>query len=164
MLYGGKVLSHFSAEDRRLDDLISVLPVCRFAVFVMDSDLGSATAGLRSSKLRVIDELDRIGGWAWVTNGREIENYFAFSDRSDAIAEVHPSFEAITGSRTRFGKPLEYRSAGKARTADKIKIARYLTGNGCEPQLDWESKTTALARYISNASKELGSKPLALGT
>jgi hypothetical protein len=152
VLYGGKVLSHFSAEDTRLDDLISVLSVCRFAAFVMDSDLGSGTAALRRSKQRVLDEL-KVNGWSWVTQGREIENYFSFEDRERVIKKVHPSADAITGARTRYGKPLEYTTGGETRTADKIKIARELVNIQASPGLDWEERTRSLVAYISTASE-----------
>ena len=85
MFYGGKLLAHLDAlpPDRsRSSALISLLSINRNAAVVMDSDRHPGTLGgrkprtrLNATKLRMKGELEAIGGYVWVTEGREVENY-----------------------------------------------------------------------------------------
>ena len=86
MFYGGKLLSHLDAlppaEGNRL---ISLLALNRNAALLVDSDRKLPKGGtggdrkprqrINATKLRVKDEMELIGGFVWVTEGREIENY-----------------------------------------------------------------------------------------
>lgn len=73
--YGGKVLSHFSAADDPVEDLVQVLRINRNAVVVMDRDGDDETARLNRSKARIQSELHSDA--CWVTQGREVENYLS---------------------------------------------------------------------------------------
>lgn len=80
VFYGGRLLSHLSADDPEVDDDgVSILRVNRNACVVMDSDRKDASDQLNSTKRRVLSEIEAIGGISWVTDGREIENYVPFS-------------------------------------------------------------------------------------
>lgn len=81
IFYGGRLLSHLSAEEweAESDDGVSILRVNRNACVVMDSDRRDADTVLGKTKLRIVDEMEKIGGLAWITDGREIENYVPFS-------------------------------------------------------------------------------------
>lgn len=127
MFYGGRLLSHLSLEDEQVGDFIQLLPINRAAAVVIDSDLGSRTQSLRETKVRIIDEVREIGGIAWVTAGREIENYIPAAARERAIRAVHKNFNRLSGAKTRYGKPLEYlRLDGKIQSDkfDKLAIAK----------------------------------------
>ena len=76
MYYGGKTLSHFTAEDK-LDDLISILKTNQNAAIVIDSDKKQENARINSTKARIRKEFDAIGGFCWITKGKEIENYIS---------------------------------------------------------------------------------------
>ncbi|MFK0273669.1 ATP-dependent nuclease [Ensifer sp. NPDC090286] len=88
MFYGGRLLSHLESSppgDNR--ELISILGLNRNAAIVIDSDrhLGKPAVGkakakkprmaINSTKKRVKDEVEAMGGYVWITEGREIENY-----------------------------------------------------------------------------------------
>ena len=74
MYYGGKSLSHFTVDDK-LDDLISILKTNKNAAIVIDSDKRQENARINSTKARIRKEFDAIGGFCWITKGKEIENY-----------------------------------------------------------------------------------------
>ena len=76
VFYGGRLLAHISGTEPQLDDEgISILNVNKNAILVMDSDKKNYDAPLNSTKQRVIDEISKNDGIAWVTMGKEIENY-----------------------------------------------------------------------------------------
>jgi predicted ATPase len=77
LFYGGSILSHFGAVTDDAVDLskIDMLMINRNAVFLADSDRPSATAAINRTKTRVLSEVSRAGGLAFLTDGRTIENY-----------------------------------------------------------------------------------------
>ena len=81
VLYGGRLLAHLSAEDPEIDaeDLIRILRVNRNALILIDSDRPKKGAHLNGTKNRLVSEVETLGGMAWVTGGREVENYIPAS-------------------------------------------------------------------------------------
>jgi len=83
MFYAGKLLAHVDAlPPDESEELISLLSINRNAAVVIDSDRrpGSATGrkprmNLNETKRRVKEEIERIDGFVWITEGKEIENY-----------------------------------------------------------------------------------------
>ncbi len=88
MFYGGKLLSHLSAEPpSKQSELVGTLSLNRNAAIVVDSDRhmdGGVTANgrkrrprlnINSTKKRIVSELEKVNGFIWITHGREIENY-----------------------------------------------------------------------------------------
>lgn len=77
MFYGGRLLSHLSLErEGEIDDgFIQLLRINQRSAIVMDSDCETQAEPLNATKLRVIAECEANGLLAWVTDGREIENY-----------------------------------------------------------------------------------------
>lgn len=77
VFYGGKLLSHLSADgDLSLrKELIDLVTINKNAAIVIDSDRRSDKGRLNSTKSRIKLEFERIGSMVWVTKGREIENY-----------------------------------------------------------------------------------------
>jgi hypothetical protein len=77
LYYGGSLLAHFSADDPDLNanDAVKVLRINRNAIIIIDSDRSRRRSELNNTKKRIIREVENIGGMAWVTNGRTIENY-----------------------------------------------------------------------------------------
>ena len=78
IFYGGSVLArHAFDEDDAADgeDLVKALSISRnFAVY-MDGDKKSETAKLKPRVERVTAEAEKNVGMAWISAGREIENY-----------------------------------------------------------------------------------------
>ena len=70
MFYGGRLLSHLSADDPEVMDFISLRRLNRFIMIVMDSDRSVPRGRLNATKRRVRDEFDRGPGFAWITKGR----------------------------------------------------------------------------------------------
>jgi len=78
MFYGGRLLSHLSADREKVPgELIEVLRINQNAVVVMDSDRDSRSDSINETKKRVAEECERSGGLCWVTDGREVENYLS---------------------------------------------------------------------------------------
>jgi len=77
MFYGGRLLAHISALDpeKKLTDAVPILRLNRNAIFLMDSDKKTSSGEIDSTKSRIAKEITDIGGLAWVTDGREVENY-----------------------------------------------------------------------------------------
>lgn len=88
MFYGGKVLSHFDAlPPEELPKKIAMLAVNRNIAVVLDSDRRPDTWRTKTGKKRqpqkrlnktkkeIIRQVEKHGGYAWVTAGKEIENY-----------------------------------------------------------------------------------------
>jgi putative ATP-dependent endonuclease of OLD family len=76
IFYGGRLLSHLTAADPRdAQDVISMLNVNRNAIILIDSDKRNKQSQLNETKRRMIDEMEKQNNIAWVTKGRQIENY-----------------------------------------------------------------------------------------
>ena len=77
VFYGGKLLSHLSSLNPTSDDInaVKILSVNRNAIVLMDSDKRDGAASVNSTKQRVSREVVEMGGVAWITAGREVENY-----------------------------------------------------------------------------------------
>jgi predicted ATPase len=75
VFYGGRLLSHLMVGDAEGQAGVDILKVNRNSVIVIDSDKRSAEQGINATKTRIIGEIESVGGIAWLTAGREIENY-----------------------------------------------------------------------------------------
>ncbi|UWU27747.1 AAA family ATPase [Rhizobium sp. WSM1274] len=88
MFYGGRLLSHLeSAGLQQEGELISILSLNRNAAMVIDSDRHQGRVAndekkarrprmnINATKTRIKEEVERMNGFVWVTEGREIENY-----------------------------------------------------------------------------------------
>jgi hypothetical protein len=95
MFYGGRLLSHLTGEematlDSRANEFISLLRINRNMAIVIDSDKGSGSANINATKLRIVGEFERNHGVAWITEGREIENYVPLEHLISSVRAVHP--------------------------------------------------------------------------
>lgn len=85
VFYGGRLLAHFSAEDPDLpSEGALLLRLNRNAAILMDSDKRSPSAKVNKTKRRIAAEISHMGGIAWITHGREVENYLP----QEALAEA----------------------------------------------------------------------------
>lgn len=93
MFYGGRLLSHLGAvdySDDRDESFISLLSLNRNAIVILDSDKSSPQGRVNATKSRIIAELKENNGFAWVTKGREVENYLCPAHVEAAVLKVHP--------------------------------------------------------------------------
>ena len=77
VFYGGRLLAHLSAgtDGDPEAEGVSILRVNRNAAVLIDSDKRTTDSEINATKKRVCQEIEDVGGYAWVTDGREIENY-----------------------------------------------------------------------------------------
>ena len=74
--YGGSLIAHWSFNDpEALDDMIKALQVNGHAIVLIDSDRTKADDALKENAKRVAEEVAQIEGLAWITSGKEVENY-----------------------------------------------------------------------------------------
>ena len=81
--YGGSILSHFKADGKGYGDLIDILKINTNAFMVIDNDndfildknnnLKPVRKG--SSKYRVSEKINELGGGVWITKGYTMESY-----------------------------------------------------------------------------------------
>jgi hypothetical protein len=92
--YGGWLRSHYTFDELE-PDLVNLLRLCRNATMVCDSDRRQADADeIDGPKLRLRRECEGLGGFYWVTDGREIENYL-------------PDHVLSTAYTSLFGRPVQ---------------------------------------------------------
>lgn len=126
MFYGGRLFSHLTAldSDEQVDDFISVRDLNRNAVIMFDSDASSARASLNKTKLRLKNEFNAGVGFAWVTKGREVENYLDPERVQECIIKVHPS-AILAKEKGVYTNLLNYSTRKKdVVTANKVRVAR----------------------------------------
>jgi energy-coupling factor transporter ATP-binding protein EcfA2 len=131
MFYGGRLASHLTYTDelQAVDDFISLRRLNRRGVMLFDSDKDSPYGRINETKQRLRAEFDKGPGHAWVTDGREIENYLPVEQVKAAIGVVAPR-SAPTSTFTKYENLLKVRSKrGKETQASKIEVARYITEN-----------------------------------
>jgi len=73
MFYGGRLLSHLSADDESIEEFILLRRLNRHISVVIDSDRTKKGERINKTKSRVCKEFDKGPGFAWVTQGREFK-------------------------------------------------------------------------------------------
>jgi hypothetical protein len=129
MFYGGRLASHISGGDigELLEDFISLRRLNRRGVILIDSDRPKKGARINPTKSRLKEEFDVGPGHAWITDGREIENYIPEDQVRNAIAATKPSAKALS-SFGQYENVLSVKTAGGEKTqASKVAVAKYIT-------------------------------------
>jgi ABC-type lipoprotein export system ATPase subunit len=127
MFYGGRLLSHLAAVDEHedgTDEFIDLQSLNRHSAILIDSDLSSAQGTLRRSKVRVMKEILSNGGVAWITKGREIENYIAPGHIEAVIRDSHRHVDGIV-SHSIWANLLEYKTVRKTAKKTLSKAKKY---------------------------------------
>lgn len=76
VFYGGRLLAHLSSEDPgSVEDGVCILSANRNCAILIDSDKRAQQSRINDTKQRIASEVRKNSGFAWVTKGREIENY-----------------------------------------------------------------------------------------
>lgn len=129
VFYGGKLLSHLSAPEdgESADDFVNILKVSKNVVVLMDSDKKSLRARHNKTKQRIAKEVTDAGGLAWITGGREIENYIpnqallnAYEIKNGPEFGQFDDIEIFLGTNSPSSKKSELRN--------KVEIARKVVG------------------------------------
>ncbi len=159
MFYGGRLLSHLRADrpespDEDIEALIEVRRVNQNLAIVIDSDKKREADVINSTKRRIVEETFNHGGIAWVTQGREIENYVPKEVMDAALGEVYRNF----GFRIRTGTydhvlPFKRADGTKVEDVDKVRVARAACSRITNLDvLDLEDRVAELVNYISKAN------------
>lgn len=143
MFFGGRLFSHITANDnedveQELNDFISVRKLNRHSCIFFDSDKDSPTKRINNTKQRLKKEFDEGEGFAWVTAGRETENYVNPDHIEECVIAVHPSASGII-AKDKWANTLIYKSKSKKKTktqnadkpptAKKVDVARHYVEN-----------------------------------
>ena len=154
MFYGGRLCSHLSADDPIVEDFISLRRLNRNICIVLDSDRAGPHGRLSPTKRRLRKEFDQEPGFAWVTKGREIENYIPAATLEAGVKAVHPSAEMLVGTG-QFDRALRYRRKRdwEITVADKVKVARKVTESPAELDvLDLRKMVGRLVTFIRQSN------------
>jgi predicted ATPase len=143
MFYGGALLSHLSAGDDDVQEFIELRALNRNLMVMIDSDKKAAQSPLRSTKIRLREEFNKHGGIAWITKGREVENYIDFHVLQAAVKSVYGSLYAAPVSGGTYDHALYFKrtAAKKSRSGtispslieenvDKVKVAHAAVASG----------------------------------
>ncbi len=163
MFYGGRLLSHLTADDPEIREFISLRRLNRNISIVIDSDRKSKQNEINETKKRVQAEFEASSGIAWITNGREIENYLDRTIIEKGIREIHPSVTKLK-YRTKYDDPLNSLTESSAKVeVDKVKLAHKIVTNPVNLEiLDLKEKTQLLVDFIrlSNHLDKLFDRPI----
>lgn len=151
MFYGGRLLSHLTADDDDVNDFIALQKLNRHVAILIDSDRRNAGDAMNATKDRIKAEVERDGGFCWVTAGREVENYIAPDRLKDALADIHPG-KMFKSKKGQFDCLYEGASASQS-PADKVKLARVLACSVDLDVLDLRQRVTDLAAFIRACNK-----------
>lgn len=170
MFYGGRLLSHLSnaeVEAQHLDNFISLRKLNNRSVILIDSDRKSAHSHINETKRRLRDEFDDGPGHAWITEGREIENYLPAEQVEAAVRAVCPKAKK-RGPFGKYDNTLKIQGArGKETQANKVNVARHITEQG-QPDLSMynlKAQLNKLTKFIreSNPAPASSEKKLLVG-
>jgi predicted ATP-dependent endonuclease of OLD family len=157
MFYGGRLLSHLTAaDDPEVTDFISLRRLNRYITILIDSDREkSAYSSLNETKRRIRKEFDEGKGFAWVTQGREIENYIPPDILLQAVQSVHSDAKKLALTKE-LDHALHYKTATNAlkREVNKVKVAHEvakLTAN--LDVLDLRKMIEKLIKFIREANE-----------
>lgn len=141
MFYGGRLLSHLSADDDAgdgsydIDALIELRRLNRHLAVIIDSDKERVDDAIRTTKLRIKDELSVDGGVAWITKGREIENYIAPETMAAALKDEYSKFkeQSAVGAYDHV-LPFIKKDGTEMIDVDKVRVAKAV----CKYDVNWD--------------------------
>jgi len=153
MFYGGRLLNHLTAADPEVQDFISLRRLNRHIAVLIDSDKKTAHDKINDTKRRVRDEFDDpdYPGFAWITDGRTIENYVPLEILKAAVATRHSSLR-LTYTGGKWDDPL---TVTPTKRVDKIHVAHDACALWAAADLDHRDlrrQTRRLVLFIREAN------------
>lgn len=164
MFYGGRLLSHLRADDSEVQDFIDLRYLNQNLAIIMDSDKENGTDEINDTKQRIISEFAGLRGVAWLTAGREIENYVDHELLQAGLREIHPRLYTGPAAGGRYDHAFFFmahkkdQKTGEDTTyihegADKVKLAKWV----CERDinldvLDLRERIAAVCEMIATAN------------
>lgn len=152
MVYGGKVLAHFEAlPESESSQLISMITLNRNLAVVIDSDRKLLEGAdrkppmkLNATKRRIRDEVAERGGFSWVTEGKEIENYIpegVWSKTVGSMVSIDSAYVAVPDL-----PKIKGISSNKVELASRV--VEFLTLQDIVGHLDLEAQLNSLIEHI----------------
>ncbi len=155
MFYGGRLLSHLTANEPEVNDFISLRRLNRHIAIVIDSDKSSASDEINETKKRVSEEFNKGPGFAWVTKGREIENYIDSQTLENAMKEIYPKVQSLQNKSPYddvFDKVV-IEDGNKNFTPDKVKMAKKIVQKEVNfGVLDLNAKVERLVKFVRESN------------
>lgn len=166
MFYGGRLAAHLSQtpDSLEINDFISLRRLNRRGVMILDSDRDKPHTPINATKRRLQGEFDLGPGHAWITDGREIENYLQPAQLTKAISAIHPKATQIEGEGKHASLLLIKSANGRQTVASKVEVARYIAEHFAPDlsALDLKKRVLALRKFIVDSNPKTGpvaSKP-----
>jgi hypothetical protein len=131
MFYGGRLLCHLTADDPEVTEFISLRRINRNTAIVIDSDMSNSKASLNATKQRIVTEFNQMPGCAWVTKGREIENYIEPSLLRRCVDKIKPGSSARVRNG-RFNHVLPTIAVDSKTLLDKLKVAHEVANESAD--------------------------------
>ncbi|MGJ0505067.1 MAG: AAA family ATPase [Methylocystis sp.] len=165
MFYGGRLLSHLSGDDMESDEeveqFVNLMALNRNSAILIDSDKRTESDALNQTKSRIVDEFSRSRGPAWVTAGREIENYVPYQTLQNAVKEVHSRVYGTHHKNGPFEHALYFKrvdgegqsSNGIVKEVDKVRVAQRVCEIAADLScLDLRDRVVELISFIRKAN------------
>lgn len=166
MFYGGRLLNHLSANDEEVSEFIALRSLNRNLCILIDSDKPNAQSRILATKSRLVDEFGKHGGVAWVTRGREIENYVAHSVLQRVVADIYPSKYGAPMGGSMYDHALFFRRKKMPSTrwtkpsvddiereVDKVKVAKRVCSQPADLSiLDLDQRVSEIVGLIKRAN------------
>ncbi|EKO3992735.1 ATP-binding protein [Vibrio fluvialis] len=169
MFYGGRLASHISGFDpheleEHEKELISLRQLNRNSVIMIDSDKASAQKTINPTKNRLKTEFNKGPGFAWITAGREVENYLDEDKVEEAVLSVHSSTAKELVAKGKWENLLDYQRIKPLKrkgqkpieinVASKVKIANYYTETNTADlsKYDLDEKVSSLVMFIRKSN------------
>jgi hypothetical protein len=151
MWYGGRLLSHLSTEDE-VGEFIELRRLNQNVVVVMDSDKATRQARLSETKRRIQREFSTgRRGFAWVTKGREIENYIVPEVLIDVLRSINPKYASNAGAG-RYDRAIPQQSDYRY---VKVRVARKVAQQPADLSiLDLRLQVRRLVEFIDAANQD----------
>jgi energy-coupling factor transporter ATP-binding protein EcfA2 len=151
MFFGGGLMKHISGRDEiDVDEFVSLLRLNQRSCILFDSDRARESDELSVEKMRLISEFESTKGFAWVTEGREIENYLDRDALVASIEKIHHGW-AVNVRNGNFVRRMKHKNSNdNDDIADKVKVARQFVED-FDPDLavlDLKPQLEMLAEFI----------------
>jgi energy-coupling factor transporter ATP-binding protein EcfA2 len=143
MFYGGRLLSHLSADDEDVTEFIQLRDLNRHLAILMDSDKKTPHSPVNETKRRIKREFEEGGSIAWITKGREVENYIPHHLLQASVQAIEGGKYAKAMSGGQYDHALNYLRTAPKRTrtkpasgtleetaVDKVKVSRHVVASG----------------------------------
>jgi hypothetical protein len=161
MFYGGRLLNHLTADDEEVTEFIKLRSLNQNLCVVMDSDKTRPRSRINDTKLRIQEEFAQGQSKAWITKGREIENYVRHDVLQEAVKRIYsaryhsaPTTDLYSHAFTFWPLTPNGRRASKLETTvDKVRIAKLVAEKPADLDvLDLKKNVKDLVEKIRQAN------------